>query len=356
LFLFGSGCEPVEFGFGEDDDTDSVDTGTADDPCDNLELEHVHCQLDAGPAPECLGSIHVATEQIDLSAGCTPAGQALGVAEFATTSVDAGPIDLFAWVTAPADEPGPFADEVYLSIFEDDCGDDPFGESTVPDCDYEPWLVTPEILADAPVYVHVQTLAATIEGAPRELAYQVRSSGTWTWPLPANGPLRCLDPIDPVSPGPHVSQVFLESPLWDGQWHVLDLSGAPPALGGEPRICPAGSGGWRQAAFQLRNLGDEPLPLTLIDVGRRISPVTVETVPFHFEILACADSPLAEGGEIPPGEQPLASSCHDDGDHSSKELSLALDPWIPWEPGTQYVLIVQVPPGAGMELEITFGL
>jgi len=311
----------------------------------------VNCDFDGGSVAGCLDSVDVATQQIDQSAGCTPAGQALGIASLETAGSDTGPIDLYAWIAPTPDEAGAFADDVYLSVFEDNCGDDPFGQNEVPECDYQPWLVTPNVPTDAAVYVHVQTLAPSEPGEPVELEYQVRSSGSWTWPLPADEPLHCLYPIDSPDPGP-LSALFLDSPPWDSAWHEVDLSGAPPALHGDPRICPAGSRGWRQAAYQLRNQGDDPLLVTEIRVGRRISQLSLEVIPFHFEIVSCPNSIAAEGGVIEPGQDPLASSCHDDGEHASKSLDLVIDPWIPMLPSTQYTLIVQVPPSYGVELEV----
>lgn len=342
----------MEYAFGpDDDDTTDTDSDTVEDACEDLSPEQVTCTTDGGVVTGCFDGVDVATEQIAQSAGCTPAGQALGIASFETSGPDAGPIDLFAWVAAEPDQPGPLAEKVYLSVFEDDCGDDPFGQSDEPDCDYEPWLVAPTVFADAPFYLHVQTLIPSEPESPIRLDYQVRTSGTWTWPLPADEPLACLHPIDSPPPGPF-SAVFLDSPLWDGEWREIDLTGAPPALQGAPRICPGGSGGWRQAAFQLRNQGDDPIQVTQVRVGRRISSVTVETVPFHFEILSCVDLDPFEGGVIEPAQAPLASSCHDDGEHSSKSINLEIEPWVPMLPNTQYVLLVQVPPNAGVELEV----
>jgi len=345
------GCEPVSFDFSEDEDTEPTDTETGGDACEDLQVEQVLCETDAGVVVGCTGSVEVATVQIDLSAGCTPSGQALGIASFATEGADAGPIDVFAWVEAAGEEAGPFADDAYLAVFEDDCGDDPFGEGTEPDCDYEPWLVAPMVFADAPIFLHVQTLTPSGQGTPIELDYQVRTSGTWTYPLPADEPLLCLETIDSPPAGPHLGGELLDHPPWDGEWQELDLTGAPPALQGEPRICPAASLGWRQAAYQLRNQGDDPLQVTRIQIGRRISPLELEPIPFHFEILACV-GPTSDPGEIEPAQAPLASSCHDGSEHASKTFDLQIEPWIPWEPSTQYVLIVQAPPTAGGEVEI----
>jgi hypothetical protein len=69
------------------------------------------------------------------------------------------------------------------------------------------------------------------------------------------------------------------------------------------------------------------------------------------KIFSCQESEV-EGGVVLPGQSPLASSCNDDGEHTSKQLDLLLEPWNTGEPETQYVLIVQVPPTAGVELEL----
>ena len=350
--LVAVGCEPVTYGFApDDDDTIPPDSETVDDTCEDLAIEHVVCGVDAGAVVGCFDLVKVNTEVIDESAGCTPAGQALGIASFGTSSPGVGEIDVYAWIEAPPTELGPFADDLFLSVFEDKCGDDPFGESEEPVCEYEPWLTTPDVPSDASLYLHVQSLAPSVAGAPIELHYQVRSSGDWTWPLPAGEELNCLYPIDSPEPGPQRA-ALLDSPPWDSAWHEIDLTGAPPAFHGDPRICPAASGGWRQVAYQLRNQGDEPLTVTEISVGRRLSPLSLERVPFHFEIASCIDSISAEGGVIEPGQEPLASSCHDDGDHASKQMNLTIVPWNPMLPSTQYTLILQVPPSAGVELEV----
>jgi hypothetical protein len=344
----------VEYDFGPgDDDSTPTDTDTVESLCDDLVPEQVTCATDGGTVVGCFDGVDVTTTQIDESAGCTPAGQSLGIVSFETAGADAGPIDLFAWVASQPDQPGPFAEEVYLSVFEDDCGDDPFGQSMEPDCAYRPWIVAPTVFADAPVYLHVQTLTPSDSQSPVALEYQVRTSDTWTWPLPADEPLECLHPIDSPPAGPF-STAFLDAPLWDGLWHEVDLSGAPPTLYGQPRICPGGSLGWRQAAFQLRNQGDAAIEVTRIRVGRRISPLDLEVVPFHFELLSCVDLDPFEGGVIEPEQVPLASSCHDDGEHASKSVSLSIEPWVPMLPSTQYVLILQVPPSAGVDLEVWF--
>ena len=342
----------MEYDFGPgDDDATPTDSDTVEGSCEDLSPELVTCALDEGEVSGCLDSVDVTTEQIAQSAGCTPAGQSLGIVSFEAVGADAGPIDLFAWGAPQPDQPSLFAEDVYLSVFEDDCGEDPFGQSDEPDCDYQPWLVAPTVYVDAPIFLHVQTLTPSASDTAVDLEYQIRASGTWTWPLPADEPLPCLYPIDSPTPGPF-GAVFLDSPLWDGEWHEVDLSGAPPALQGEPRICPGGSSGWRQAGYQLRNQGDDTIVVTRIQVGRRISPVSLEVVPFHFEVLGCVELDPFEGGVIEPGQAPLASSCHDDGDHASKSMSLPVDPWVPMLPSTQYVLIVQVPPSAGVELEV----
>lgn len=342
----------MSYDFGSDDeDTTPTDSETVEGTCEDLTPQQVVCQVDGGAPAACQGAIDVVTEQIAASAGCTPAGQALGIVSFETAGADAGPIDLYAWVEPGAGEDAPFADEAYLSVFEDDCGDDPFGEGDLPVCAYEPWLVTPDIHADAPVYAHLQTLAPANPGEPLVLGYQLRASDSWTWSLPADEELFCLYPIDSPDPGPQ-STAFLDSPLWDSAWHPIDLTGAPPALHGAPRICPGGSAGWRQAAFQLRNQGDDPLLVTEIRVARRLPSLSLEVVPFHFEIASCTDSIVAEGGVIVPEQDPLASSCHDDGEHASKAMELEIVPWIPMLPSTQYTLMIQVPPSAGTALEV----
>lgn len=130
----------------------------------------------------------------------------------------------------------------------------------------------------------------------------------------------------------------------------LSLAGKPPAalagVSGAPWICGDAPDGWRQAGYLIRNAGDDPVALRGIRLMAGQGPAP--SVDFHFGLFGCL-----ENGTVAPEQIALAASCYDHGDHPTKEMAVEIAAWDVTSL-TEYLLILQVPPGEGTELYIQF--
>jgi hypothetical protein len=274
--------------------------------------------------------VAVTTKRVGAPVGCVPTGLALGVARIPART-DSGVMDLFAWVEPGPEETGPFAAGAALSLFGARC-DSPLGGEPGQNCAFEPNLIEAAVGIDQPLYLHVQTTAPTTAAVPARVGLQVLPRESWRALLPAAGePLSCR-----LADGAVLSDLA-NAPPWSGSPATVDASRLPPALEGDPWICASASGGWRQAAFLLRNAEDGPLRVTAVRLGL---PGDIGAPRFHFGLYRCLDD-----GAVASELAALASSCHDAGDHASKQLDVVVEPWIPGLAGTEYVLVLQVPPG-----------
>jgi len=329
-------CDAVHYDFG-------VDAGRSDHgaTCDELEPVAIECP-DAGAA-WCMGGGEPTAVEIADSTGCTPAGLALGVVSLDAPSGEA--FDLYAWAVPVPWIDSPFNEDVSLALFPDLCGARSFGGSGL-ECDYRPWLLRTGVTASE-AYLHVQTATAdSAPGAVAEIGVQMVPADGWDEALPpATQPVEC----DVVPYGPLDDRLLYPGPL-TGVPRLLPLGGKPPAalagVSGAPWICGEGAAGWRQAGYLIRNQGDDPVALRGIHLlpSEGIDP----SVDFHFGLYGCL-----ENGTVAPEQIALASSCYDHGDHPTKQLDVEIAVWDVTSL-TEYVLVLQVPPGEGTEFYIQF--
>jgi hypothetical protein len=329
-------CDAVHYDFG-------VDGGPPDNgaTCEELEPVPIECP-DAGAA-WCMGGGESTGVQIAGSVGCTPAGLALGVVALADTPDNA--FDLYAWAAPVPWIDSPFNDDVSLAVFPDPCGAESFGGGGL-ECDYRPWLLRTG-LAAAEVYLHVQTAAASsTPGAVPEIGFQMVPADGWDAALPpATQAVEC----DVVPYGPLDDALLYPDPL-TGAPRPLSLAGKPPAalagVSGAPWLCGEGAAGWRQAGYLVRNQGDDPVSLQ----GIHILPTDASgpSVDFHFGLFGCL-----ENGTVAPEQIALASSCYDHGDHPTKQMDVELAVWDVTSL-TEYLLVLQIPPGEGTDFYIQF--
>jgi hypothetical protein len=326
--LLAVACSAVGYDFGLGEVPDAGDPSHA--ACLEVPLVAVECPA---AAAECDGAVETPTEQLDAPVGCAPAGVALAVARIPERD---GPeaMDLFAWVEPGPDDPGAFASGAALSLFGSKCAH-PLGGEPGQNCAFEPHRVEPGLGLDRPLFLHVQTprpVAVTvgIQALPRE---------AWRAVLPAAGaPLSCS------LAGGQILPDLANLPPWGGTPVTIDTGRLPPALAGGPWLCASSSGGWRQAAFLLRNAEDGPLRVTAVRLGL---PGKVGAARFHFGLYRCLG-----GGTVASELDALASSCHDAGDHASKAADAVIEPWTPGAADTEYVLVLQVPPGPDRLFEL----
>ena len=326
------GCDPVRFDFGAD-----AGTGGGGATCDGITPVTLACEgeIDAG----CFGEGEVTAVELEESAGCTPAGLALGAAALALP--ESGAFDLFAWAEKVPWIDSVFNDDVSLALFPDACGDESFGDEL--ECDYSPWILRTALPASE-AYLHVQT-AAGGDALDRTAAigFQIMASGSWDEALPpASQAMEC----DSVPNGPLDGTLLYPDPL-TGVPRLIPFAAKSPAslngLTGSPRICGASAAGWRQAGYLLRNAGDPP-PAHVTGVHvRTTDALTGPSVSFHFALFSC----ITGSEEIEPEQVALASSCDDPGDAPTKQTDLDVALWDPEDSSTEYVLILQIPPGEG---------
>jgi len=334
--LLLAACDAVHYDFG-------IDGGAAGGgaSCDELEPTAMECP-DAG-ATGCTGGGESAMAEIADSIGCTPARLALGI-----VSLDApagGAFDLYAWAAPVPWIDSAFNDDVSLALFPDPCGAETFGGGGI-ECDYRPWLLKTDVDA-AEAYLHVQTNAAdSTADAIAEIGFQVVPAGGWDDALPpATQPVECE-----VAPYGQLDDRLLYPDPLAGTPRALPLGGKPPAalagVSGAPWICGEAAAGWRQAGYLIRNQGDVPVRVTGVRVGTTAD--TAAAVDFHFGLYNCLSN-----GTIEPEQIALASSCYDHGDHPTKQMDVEIAVWDVTSL-TEYVLILQVPPGAGTDFYIRF--
>jgi hypothetical protein len=325
-------CDPVDFDFGGD-----ADAGGSGGTCDAIDPIVLACAGDADSG--CFGEGEVTAAAIGESAGCTPAGMALGAARLEIP--ESGAFDLFAWAGSVPWIDSVFDDAVSLAVFPDACGAHSFGGDL--ECDYRPWILKTALPASE-VYIHAQTSAGG-DALDRTAAigFQIMPSGAWDEALPpASQAMEC----DAVPNGPLDEALLYPDPL-TGAPRPIRFSGKSPAslsgLTGAPRICGASAAGWRQAGYLIENTGDPP-PAHLTGVHVRTSGAeTGPSVSFHFGLFACA----AGSDQIEADQLALASSCDDSGDHPSKQTDVDIALWDPEDSSTKYVLVLQIPPGEG---------
>ncbi|MFO8071621.1 MAG: hypothetical protein R6V85_07070 [Polyangia bacterium] len=315
----GVGCSGAHFDFADDSEDAGSDAG-----CPDVPLEFASCHYDGAG---CSGTAEAISAEIATSRGCTPAGLSLGALRIDADLPDGGVFDLLAWVEPDDEQAGPFLSGASLAAFGDRCGERP-GAGQL-ECGYRPWLAKRSVDLSDPLYLHVQTPAPREEGL--EVGFQVRNAQGWSPQLPAaDEPISC-------NPGAgHVSDLLVLDPPWYAGGTTLDLSAAPPAFEEEPRICRGSAGGWRQAAYLLRNQGDDPLRIESIRLSGGPQSALEN---FHFALFACD-----AGGEVLPDAAQLAASCELAGDAASKRVQAEIPPWVPDLAQTERVLLVQVPP------------
>jgi hypothetical protein len=337
--LLLAGCDAVRFDFGPDGGADSEGT------CDAVDPVAMACagDLDSG----CFGGGEVTAVDISESAGCTPAGMALGVASLEIP--ESGAYDLFAWA-----DPVPWIDSVFnedvsLAVFPDSCGAETFGGGDL-DCDYLPWILKTALPA-AEAYLHIQTSAGDDTLQHTTIGFQTMPSGAWDEELPPDSQsMEC----DTVPNGPLDETLLYPDPL-TGTPRPIGFAGKAPAsiagITGAPRICGASAAGWRQAGYLIQNLGDFPAHATGLHI-RKTDATSGGSVHFHYGLFACAT-----GSDVVAPEQiALASSCDDSGDHASKEMAVDIELWDPDDSATNYVLVLQIPPGEGTDFYLQFDI
>jgi len=297
---------------------------------------------DAGAAG-CMGGGESTAVEIGGSIGCTPGGLALGIVSLDAPTVDA--FDLYAWAAPVPWIDSAFNDGVSLALFPDPCGAETFGGGGLV-CDYRPWLLKTGVTASE-VYLHVQTAVAdSAPGATAEIGFQMVPSDGWDDALPpATQPVECR-----VAPyGPLDDRLLYPDPL-TGTPRALPMGHKPPAAlaeeEGAPWICGEAAAGWRQAGYLVRNQGDDPV--RVLGVHLTHEQDSAPTVDFHYGLYNC----LADG-TVAPEQIALASSCYDHGDHPTKEMDVELAVWDVTSV-TEYLLILQVPPGEGTDFLIQF--
>jgi hypothetical protein len=281
--------------------------------------------------------------EIGGSIGCTPEGLALGIVSLDAPTGDA--FDLYAWAAPVPWIESAFNEDVSLALFPDRCGAETFGGGGL-ECEYRPWLLRTGVTAPE-VYLHVQTaVTGAAPDATAEIGFQMVSPDGWDAALPtATQPVEC----GVVPYGPLDDQLLYPDPL-TGTPRALPMGNKPPAalagLSGAPWICGEAAAGWRQAGYLVRNQGDDPVRV----LGLRLTDAldSVPSVDFHFGLYNCLGD-----GTIAPEQIALASSCYDHGDHPTKEMDVELAVWDVTSL-TEYVLILQVPPGAGSDFLIQF--
>jgi hypothetical protein len=324
--LLAAACSAVGYDFGIADPPDAGDPSLA--ACLAAPLTEAACPSGDGA---CETVVEVGTARLEAPVGCTPAGMALGVARI-PGQADAGELDLFSWVEPGLEDTGPFATGAALSLFGARCGN-PLGGEPGQNCAFEPTLIEAAVGSEQALYLHVQTPLPTTAAARARVGLQLLPRDSWQALLPAAGePLSCLLADGQVLPD------LVAAPPWSGSPATIDASRLPPALDGDPWICASASGGWRQVAFLLRNAEDGTVRVTGLRL--RVAGEPGSFPRFHFGLYRCLDD-----GAVASELAALASSCHDAGDHASKQLDVAIEPWIPGLAGTEYVLVLQVPPG-----------
>ena len=319
--LGAAGCNSVGYDFFAD--------GGAEPPagtrCEDLPVITAPCEPDGGV---CAGALRVATARIAAAAGCTPPGLSLGLARVGP--LDAPAVgDVLVWAE-PAVATFSGGAGVSLALFGERC-DHPLGGDLAAGCAYEPARVEPAVGLGGALFVHVQTPSPSSDAEPSpRIGYQIAAPGAWRARVPAAGEGLSCD----LSDGQAVSDLVGDPP-WDGAARELDLERFPPALDGDPWICPATSNAWRQAAFLLRNQGDEPVRVAGVD----LAPAAGEppgAAPFHWAIARCG----ADGVARPDGGV-LAEACGG----AAAAAAVEVAPWDPDAANSEHVLVVQVPPG-----------
>ena len=316
-----AGCDAVSYDFG------ILDGGCAPPPPEGAECGDLPA-VDGGceQADGCTGQASVDTVAIGETLGCTPAGLSLGLLSLSWAGAPAG-VDLFAWAPSPGGES--FSKGAFLSVFGDPCGEEPPGADL--ECPYRPWLLERGMTLDEDIYLHVQTDEEEEVG----VTFQLLPSDGWDASLPGPGESVACS----TGPGGHLRADLVNHPLWNGDARDLDLGRSPPALDGEPWMCGASAGGWRQVGFLLRNQGDDPVVATDVHL-ERVGEEGVDAS-FHWAVLGCS----AEG-DIPAGASAIASSCQGPEGPEPASASITFDVWVPEHPSTEYALILQVPPSA----------
>jgi hypothetical protein len=333
--LWLAGCDAVHYDFGVD--AGPVDPGAS---CDELVPEEIECP-DAGTTG-CAGEGESAGAEIGESIGCTPAGLALGVV--ALDGPTDGVFDLYAWAAPVPWIDSAFNDGVSLAVFPDACGAETFGGGGL-ECDYRPWLLKTGLTASE-LFLHVQSVAGAAPDALTEIGFQMVPADGWDGALPAaTQPVEC----DVVPYGPLDDRLLYPDPL-TGAPRALSMGSKPPAalvgVSGAPWICGDPAAGWRQAGYLLRNQGDAPVRVR--GVHLTTASGAGPSVDFHFGLFNCLDN-----GTVAPEQLALASSCYDHGDHPTKETDVEFAVWDVTS-ATEYLLILQVPPGAGSDFYIRF--
>ncbi|HUT76708.1 MAG TPA: hypothetical protein VM285_03420 [Polyangia bacterium] len=324
--LLAAACNAVGYDFGIGDPPDAGDPSL--EACLAAPLADADCPVGSG---DCETVLEVGTARLGAPVGCTPAGLALGVVRI-PGQAGSGELDLVSWVEPGLEDTGLFAAGAALSLFGAKC-ESPLGGEPGQNCAFEPYLVAAAVGVDQALYLHVQTPLPTTAAARARVGLQLLHRESWRALLPAAGePLSCR-----LADGELLSDLVAEPP-WGGSPATIDTSHLPPALEGEPWICASASGGWRQVAFLLRNSEDAALRVTRLRLTGTGEPGAIAG--FHFGLYRCLDD-----GAVASELAALASSCHDSGDHASKSVDALVEPWIPGLAETEYVLVLQVPPG-----------
>lgn len=323
------GCDSTAYDFGQPigDDTSQADGAV----CEDLEDLVVDAGCGAvGVDAGCLGERGVPTVRLGETIGCTPAGLSLGVLALGA-GVEYSRVDLYAWAGPGPDGGLLFDESVSLAPFRDPCGDDPVGGEL--QCGYRPWVVYPQIKVEQEkdALLHVQTVTQR-ETVP--IGFQLQAQEQW------DAYLLAPDAVHFTA----LDRLLADHPPWDGEPQPLDLTRKAPALNGTPWMCGSDSAGWRQAAYLLQNATDNDRQLTRVQL---LDGVTAEHLPFHFAFYR-----VLATEKIDPAQSPLASSCHDAVNHSSKHIDLLIEKWVPELPHTQYALVLQVPPTVGPSVQL----
>jgi hypothetical protein len=336
--LIALGCDPVEYDFSYD--ASPPDPGPSGTICEDLGVATADCQALTDTDTGCLDEVIVSTKVIAEPAGCTVADLPLGIVSFETPAfpVEA---DVFAWIVASDQDPGPFDPISTLALFHEKCSSNPFFAFDESACDREPWLAKQGVTISEPLFMHLETASV----ADATIGFQIRRSDPVQWmsELPPGGePLSCVY-LEQLS-----DAIVLYTWWLPGPPVPVAVADMAPAWGNTPWICPNSAGGWRQVGFHLYHSDDSLVRVTRVHVR---DPSDGQAIDHHFAIYRCNS-----GGEADPDVPgPLAWDCNDEGDHLSKEFDVTLDPWGGWEDfETNYVLVLQVPPTIGPSLEIEF--
>lgn len=312
-------CAPVPYDFGGDGD----DTGT--DPidgisCDDLDPVTSVCGSSDDHLSGCSGSADVMTAKLGESIGCSPVGLSLGVVQAPPPEIS-GPVELYAWTGTPGTSGD--SGRGYLSLFEDVCGDDPFGPDM--QCGYRPWLFRSGLSASDGFHLHVQT----DEDLLIEMGYQLVQIDDWDRPLPdAEVPLSCE-----IEEDGHVSDDLLyPNPVEAGEVS-LDFFYKSPATA-TPWICGEAGEGLRQGAYLVRNPLDHPVHVSGV---RLMDQDNLQPISFNAAIFDCAS-----GGVVEPGQAALFEGCYAPDGDGLAAADIDLEAWDGTQ-ATEYLLILQVP-------------